>query len=74
LVETYLSVLALLWYLLALPFRLFFWMVAWMGRMSAILLGFSLMVVGVALWAGHLYLIGIPVFLIGLVLALKSLG
>ena len=40
----------------------------------ALLLGFSLMVVGIALWAGPLFFLGILVFLLGLVLTLKSLG
>ena len=39
-----------------------------------ILLGFCLMVVGIALWAGPLFFLGIPLFLVGLVLTLKSLG
>ncbi len=32
------------------------------------------MVVGVALWAGPLFIIGIPVFIVGLLLTLRSLG
>lgn len=61
-------------YLFALPFRLIFWSIAWVGRLAAILFGFCLMVVGIALWAGPLFFLGIPLFLIGLLLMLKSLG
>ena len=32
------------------------------------------MVIGIALWAGPLFFLGIPLFLVGLVLTLKSLG
>jgi hypothetical protein len=60
--------------LITLPFRLIFWTIAWVGRLAAILLGFCLMVVGIALGAGPLFFLGIPLFLVGLVLTLKSLG
>jgi len=59
--------------MIALPFRLIFWMIAWAGRLTAVLLGFLLMVVGMALWAGPLFFVGIPLFLIGLVFTLRSL-
>ncbi len=57
-----------------LPFRLVFLAIAWVGRLAAIVLGFCLMVIGIALWAGPLFFLGIPLFLVGLVLTLKSLG
>ncbi len=59
---------------MTLPFRILFWTVALLGRVAGILLGFTLMVVGIALWAGPFFLIGIPLFLIGLVLTLRCLG
>jgi hypothetical protein len=62
------------WFLVTLPFRILFWTVALLGRVAGILLGFTLMVVGIALWAGPFFLIGIPLFLIGLVLTLRCLG
>jgi hypothetical protein len=68
------SLLSTLLRLVTLPFRLVFWTIAWVGRLAAILLGFCLMVIGVALWAGALFFLGIPLFLIGLVLTLKCLG
>jgi hypothetical protein len=43
------------------------------GRLVAVAIGFALMVVGVALCAASLLPLGIPTFLIGLILALKSL-
>ncbi len=62
-----------IWFMAALPFRLIFWIIAWMGRVTAVVLGFSLMVVGIALWAGPLFFIGIPLFLVGLVVTLRCL-
>jgi uncharacterized membrane protein YtjA (UPF0391 family) len=62
-----------LWFVVTLPFRLIFWIIAWMGRLMAAVLGFSLMVVGIALWAGPLFFIGIPLFLVGLILTLRCL-
>jgi hypothetical protein len=67
------ALLYALWFVLALPFRLVFWAIAWLGRLTAFLLGFALMVVGIALWAGPFYFIGIPLFLVGLVLTLRCL-
>ena len=64
---------AALWFMVTLPFRLIFWVIAWMGRLTAVVLGFSLMVVGIALWAGPLFFVGIPLFLVGLVLTLRCL-
>ena len=61
------------WLTVTLPFRLIFWIIAWMGRLTAVVLGFSLMVVGIALWAGPLFFIGIPLFVVGLVLTLRCL-
>jgi hypothetical protein len=72
--EICLSVLGTIFSLCLLPFRLVFLMIAWVGRLAAIALGFCLMVVGIALWAGPLFFLGIPLFLVGLVLTLKSLG
>jgi hypothetical protein len=62
-----------LWFLITLPFRLVFWAIAWLGRLTGAALGFSLMVVGIALLAGPLYIIGIPLFLVGLVVTLRCL-
>ncbi len=62
-----------LWFIITLPFRLVFWVIAWLGRLTGAILGFSLMVVGMALLAGPLYIIGIPMFLIGLVVTLRCL-
>jgi hypothetical protein len=61
------------WFVVTLPFRLIFWLIAWLGRLTAVLLGFALMVVGMALWAGPLFFVGIPLFLVGLVLTLRCL-
>jgi hypothetical protein len=71
--EICLGVLASFVYLITLPFRLIFWVIAWVGRLAALLLGFSLMVVGIALWVGPLFFLGIPLFLLGLLLTFKSL-
>ena len=71
--RVFVALLAVLWFIATLPFRLVFWIIAWMGRLTAVMLGFSLMVVGMALWAGPLFFIGIPLFLVGLVLTLRCL-
>jgi hypothetical protein len=71
--QAFVGLLAALWFVLVLPFRLVFWVIAWLGRLTAVILGFSLMVVGMALWASPLFFIGIPLFLIGLVLTLRCL-
>jgi hypothetical protein len=71
--QTVIGMLAAVWFLVTLPFRLIFWLIAWAGRLTAVLLGFSLMVVGMALWAGPFFFIGIPLFLVGLVLTLRCL-
>ncbi len=65
---------AAIWMVLTLPFRLVAWTIGLVGRMTALAIGFVLMVVGVALGSGTLYLLGIPVFLVGLLLTLRSLG
>lgn len=71
--QAFVGLLAALWFIVVLPFRLVFWVIAWLGRLTAVILGFSLMVVGMALWASPLFFIGIPLFLIGLVLTLRCL-
>jgi hypothetical protein len=71
--QLFVGILAGVWFIITLPFRLIFWMIAWAGRLTAVLLGFSLMVVGMALWASPLFFIGIPLFLVGLVLTLRCL-
>ncbi len=71
------SVVALLgaaWFLVALPFRLVFWLIALLGRITGVVIGFSLMVAGMFFLAGPFFLIGIPLFLVGLVLTLRCLG
>ncbi len=63
-----------IWAVITLPFRLLGWGVELLGRLAGLVVGFGLMVVGVALLAGAYYVIGIPVFLVGLVLMLRALG
>lgn len=65
---------AAVWWVLTLPFRLVFGVLSLMGRMTGVAVGFSLMVVGMALGAGPFYLIGVPMFLVGLLLTLRCLG
>lgn len=59
--------------LITLPFRVVFWAIALLGRLTGLILGFSLMVVGIAVWASPLVFVGIPLFLLGLVLTLRCL-
>jgi hypothetical protein len=60
-------------FLIALPFRLVFLTIALLGRITGLVVGFLLMVVGTALLPGPLFLIGIPLLLVGLVLTLRCL-
>ena len=68
-----LALLAAAWFLATLPFRLVFWVIAWLGRLTGIAIGFALMVAGMFFLAGPFFLIGIPLFLIGLILTLRCL-
>ena len=61
------------WFVVSLPFRVVFWTIAWLGRLSAGVLGFALMVVGTAILAGPFFVVGILLFLIGMVLTLRCL-
>ena len=65
--------LGLLWRTVTFPFRLLGWVIDLFGRLVAVLLGFALMVIGMALCASSLMIVGVPVFVIGLILAMKSL-
>lgn len=70
------AVLALVgaaWFVVTLPFRLAFWLIALLGRITGIVIGFSMMVAGMFFLAGPFFLIGIPLFVIGLVLTLRCL-
>jgi hypothetical protein len=62
------------WYLVTLPFRLVFGAISLLGRLTGVAVGFTLMAVGMAFCAGPFYLIGVPMFLIGLLLTLRCLG
>jgi hypothetical protein len=68
-----LALLAGVWSVATLPICLTFWLMAWLGRLTGIAVGFTLMVTGMFFLAGPLFLIGIPLFLIGLVLTLRCL-
>jgi hypothetical protein len=68
------AVFGTLWAILSFPFRLIGWTVDLAGRLTGLLVGFALMVLGVALGAGPLFMIGIPLFILGLILMLRSLG
>ncbi len=63
----------IVWFLVALPFRVIFSVIALLGRLAGVVLGFGLMVLGMALGAGPLFFIGIPLFLVGLYVMLRSL-
>lgn len=63
-----------IWSILTLPFRLIGWVVAMLGRVVGLTLGFVLMMLGVAFWANSWMPLGIPLFIVGLLLTLRSLG
>jgi hypothetical protein len=66
--------LAALWSILTSPFRLVGWVVGLFGRLVGVALGFALMVVGVALCAASWLVVGLPLFVVGLLVTLRSLG
>ena len=66
--------LGVIWSILTLPIRLLGWTVDFLSRLTGLGIGFALMVLGVALGAGPSMALGIPVFVIGLLLTLRSLG
>jgi hypothetical protein len=66
--------LGALWSVVTLPFRLIAWIVELLGRFMGVVLGFVLMVLGIALCSGALLPLGVPVFIIGLLITLRSLG
>ncbi len=68
------AIFGTIWWVVTLPFRLLIRTVELLGRATAFVLGFVAMVVGVALCAGPLFLIGIPVFVVGLLITLRALG
>ena len=63
-----------IWSVVTLPFRLVLGVVELLGRLTGVLVGFVLMVVGAALSASAFFILGVPVFLVGLLLTLRCLG
>ena len=70
--ERHLNVL-MLWYAFTWPFRRLFRTVARIGRLSLTVLGYCLMVIGIAVGTGSFVWPGILVFLLGLIMTLKCL-
>ena len=64
----------IIWSVVTLPFRLILAVVELLGRLTGNFVGFGLMVVGAALSASTFFVLGVPVFLIGLLLTLRCLG
>ncbi|MDE2508226.1 MAG: hypothetical protein KGM43_13510 [Planctomycetota bacterium] len=63
-----------LWWLVLLPFRLVAWLIGLLGRMGGVFVGFVLMMLGVALSAGSLIILGVPLFILGLLLTIRCLS
>lgn len=64
----------MIWSIFTLPFRIVGWSAALAGRLAGLAVGFALMVLGVAIGAGPSAALGIPIFVVGLLLTLRSLG
>jgi hypothetical protein len=62
-----------IWGIATLPFRLVFGVFGLVGRLAVLSIGFSLMVLGAAMSAGPMAMLGIPVFIFGLILSMRSL-
>jgi hypothetical protein len=67
------AALSALFVFFSLPFRIVFWTMAWLGRMTISAVGFVFVVFGIVLWAGHFSVLGILLVLVGLVLMLRWL-
>jgi hypothetical protein len=65
---------ATIWGLITLPFRLVFGIFGLIGRFVGIAVGFVLMVLGAALSASPFPMIGVAVFVVGLLVSMRSLG
>ena len=63
-----------LWTILTLPIRIIVWVVDFLARGTGLAVGFALMVLGVVVGAGPLWFLGVPIFIVGLIVTLKSLG
>jgi hypothetical protein len=66
--------LGVIWTIVTLPFRLIVWVLDFLSRATGLAIGFALMVLGVAVGAGPSLALGVPIFVIGLLLTLRSLG
>ena len=66
--------LGMLWSIFTLPFRVLAWTADFAGRLVGLAVGFALMVLGVAIGAGPSLAFGAPIFIVGLLLTLRSLG
>jgi hypothetical protein len=66
--------LGVIWNILTLPIRIVVWVLDFLSRATGLVLGFALMVLGVAIGAGPSLILGVPVFVIGLLLTLRCLG
>ena len=67
------TVFGTLWSVILFPFRLLIGAVELFGRLVALVLGFILMVLGVAVCAGPLIIVGIPLFVVGLIVTMRAL-
>ena len=67
------TVFGTLWSVILVPFRLRIGAVELFGRLVALVLGFILMVLGVAVCAGPLIIVGIPLFVVGLIITMRAL-
>jgi hypothetical protein len=66
--------LGVIWNILTLPIRVVVWVLDFLSRATGLVLGFALMVLGVAIGAGPSLILGVPVFFVGLLLTLRCLG
>ena len=64
----------MIWSIFTLPIRVLGWTADFASRLIGLALGFGLMVLGVAIGAGPSVALGAPIFIVGLLLTLRSLG
>lgn len=68
------AIFSTIWFILTLPFRLVRGLLSLIGRAAGVVIGLTFMIVGAALCAGPFLILGVPLFLVGLLLTLRCLG
>ena len=63
-----------IWTVLTLPFRMIGWTIDLVARLVGLTLGFVLMMLGTAIWAASVPILGIPVLAVGMLVTFRALA